>query len=163
MKLLENITSYILLLSKLEQMAFGPTQIPKGHTLIFHLFIFKPLYFLHHIQCGIKEFLLLLVPFNYWIRSTFDLNISFIQKWNWACEYTMFILNRKRTYSNHHSYDSSNRSHLNSVQRFTWNSLFPNNMLEPKWYYILRDKLLISSHIWQVNSTCLLIWLLFLW
>jgi len=45
-------------------------------------------------------------------RPTFDLNISFISKQNWTCEYTTFIINGRRTHSNHFSCILSNRSCL---------------------------------------------------
>jgi len=41
-----------------------------------------------------------------------DLNILFIWKWNWTCEYTTFVSNRRRTHSNHHPLDSNNESCL---------------------------------------------------
>jgi len=47
------------------------------------------------------------------------LNISFILKWNWACKYTTFISNRRRTHFNHYSVDFIGGSRLILAQRFS--------------------------------------------
>jgi len=73
---------------------------PKGTPLV-PIFSYLNLWTFHVISKWDNEILHLLVPFIYWIRSTSHLNISFIQKRNWTCEYTTFISNRRRTHSNH--------------------------------------------------------------
>ena len=67
-------------------------QVPKGHTLCSYLSLFKHFKCLLRIQFGTKCFSYHLVRFSYWIRLTFDLNISFIWKRNWTFEYTTLIL-----------------------------------------------------------------------
>ena len=56
--------------------------------------------------------------FSCWIKPTSDLNISFIQKQNWICEYTTFILNEWRTHSNHLSCVSISGSRLKFISSF---------------------------------------------
>ena len=70
----------------------------KYPTICSQLFVFKLLNFSHYIHCRTKVFWLLLVLFSYWIRLTSDLNISFIRKRNWTCEYITFIPKERRTH-----------------------------------------------------------------
>ena len=79
--------------------------------------------FQYHFQCWTKEFSLFLVPFISCSRPTSDLNISFIRKCNWTCEYTTFIANGRRTNYNHLPRIPSSGS------RLKFNSNFPKNSL----------------------------------
>jgi len=65
----------------------------------------------------------LFVPFSSCSKPTSDLNISFIRKWNWICECTMFIANGKRTHFNHLPRILNSGSCLKSSSNFPKNSL----------------------------------------
>ena len=94
------------------QIARENSKYPTGTPFVF-IFLYLNTSNFHLISNVGRMFELPLVPFNFWIRQTLDLNISFTRKRNWTYEYITFIPNGRRTYSNHYLVDSINISHLN--------------------------------------------------
>ena len=98
-------------------------RLEQAQSLRIDIFFCRTDTFVYHFHCKTNEFSQFLISFSSCFRITSDLNTLFIQKWNWTCEYTTFINNERRTYSNHLSCILNNRSRLKLSSNFPKSSL----------------------------------------
>ena len=100
------------------------SKYPKGTPLGHNFSYLNHSTFFTTFNVGLKSFhSFFFISFSHCIRPTSDLNISFIRKQNWTCEYTTFVPNGRITHSNHLLCIPSNSSclHFNSsFPKFSW-------------------------------------------